>query len=57
MRGGGAKAVRNFSENSSDLVAGPFPKIEKGRMGKGGAASSRSFYLLNSMIYVDDQLI
>ena len=26
MRGEGSKAVWNFSENSSDLVAGPFPK-------------------------------
>ena len=25
MRGGGAKAVWNFSKNSSDFVAGPFP--------------------------------
>ena len=25
MRGGGSKAVWNFSKNSSDLVAGPFP--------------------------------
>ena len=25
-RGGGSKAVWNFSENSSDLVAPPFPK-------------------------------
>ena len=25
MRGGGSKAVKNFSENSSDLVAPPFP--------------------------------
>ena len=25
-RGGGSKAVSNFSKNSSDLVAGPFPK-------------------------------
>ena len=25
---GGSKAVWNFSENSSDLVAGPFPKDE-----------------------------
>ena len=25
MRGGGAKAVWNFSENLSDLVAPPFP--------------------------------
>ena len=24
-RGGGSKAIWNFSENSSDLVAGPFP--------------------------------
>ena len=27
MRGGGSKAVWNFSENSSDLVAGSFPKM------------------------------
>ena len=26
MRGEGSKAVWNFPENSSDLVAGPFPK-------------------------------
>ena len=26
MRGGGSKAVWIFSKNSSDLVAGPFPK-------------------------------
>ena len=32
--GGGAKAVWNFSKNSSDLVAGPFPKEG---MGKGKA--------------------
>ena len=29
MRGGeGSKAVWNFSKNSSDLVAGPFPNLD-----------------------------
>ena len=29
MRGEGSKAVRNFSKNSSDLVAGQFPYLKE----------------------------
>ena len=33
MRGGGSKAVRNFSENSSILGELPFPKSDKYELG------------------------
>ena len=45
MRGEGSKAVWNFSENSSDLVAWPFPKLGR----SGGLLGDRNRGVGNSL--------